>query len=121
MPQCRSCGAAYSSGQLICEFCDSDLSNASSSAPGSPVEPNSSEIELLKIISKLSRKLRKKRFTSKDLDSLFDLDDEISLEEANPLNLRFKELLNSISDNYLKVNSIVLFGEIHKIFESRID
>ena len=52
---------------------------------------------------------------------MLDLDDEISLEEENPLNLRFKELLNSISDNYLKVNSIVLFGEIHKIFESRID
>ena len=121
MPQCRSCGAAYSPDQLICDFCDSDLSHSSSTESNSVKEPDEDEIKLLKIISKLSRKLRKKRFISKDLDSLLDLDDEINLDPKSPLSLRFKELLNSISDNYLKVNSIVLFGEVKKVFESRLD
>ncbi len=103
MHQCRSCGAAYSPGQLISEFCDSDLSNSSSTESSSVIEPDESEIELLKIIRKLSRKFRKKRFTSKDLDSLLDLDGAISIDPENPLSLRFKELLNSISDKYLKL------------------
>jgi hypothetical protein len=120
--RCSSCGASAESTDCYCSFCDSDLklrhlSNTYFAKDLRSRVLSEDESTLFNSIRDLSRKLRRSRFGFADLESLLDLEEDILFLGSDGLLARFTELLELASLDYVKKNSIVLFGQNKELFD----
>ena len=121
MPTCSSCGGSNDPGQIYCKYCDKHLGSSYESKYSTKFvktfeEITTSEKEKINEIKKISRNLRNGIFNMSHLDKLIDLEEDILEINSDFLLHRFSELIHDISIDYLKKNSICLFGSNKDLF-----
>ena len=120
--QCSACGASYEPSETFCSFCDSDLKSQRKSKDNliRDLEAkvlSDDERSIYKAIRDYSRQVRRNRFKFSGLENLVDINEDVLSSSSESLKIRFTELLDLIYIEYVKKNSIVLFGEVKELFE----